>query len=76
MGKFRVFNMVYDAWVLKSARAPPRVYMDFVGGGIRKKRNAMGMADAIVAFTLYRNNVIPNMKMGKESRWYSSGLNV
>lgn len=76
MGKLRVLSMIYDAWVLKSARTPPRVYMDVVGGGTRKKRNAMGMADAIVAFTLYRNDVIPNMKMGKDRRWYSSGLNV
>jgi len=76
MGKLRVLSIMYDAWVLKLARIPPRVYMDFAGGGIRKKRNAMGMADTIVAFPLYRNDVIPNKKMGKESRWYSNGLNV
>ena len=68
--------MMYDAWVLKSARTPPRAYMDFAGGGIRKKRNMMGITDAIVAFKLYRNDMIPNMKIGKESKWYSSGLNV
>ncbi len=59
MGKFRVLSMMYDAWVLKSARTPPRAYMDFVGGGIRNKRNAIGITDAIVAFTLNKNNIIP-----------------
>lgn len=44
------------------------------GGGVKKKRKAMGKARACRVFVLNRMRTSPVMKTGRESMWYSRGV--
>ena len=44
-----------------------------MGGGVRKKRNAIGKAKTCNVFTLNIMRVSPAVNRDKEIMWYSSG---
>ena len=46
------------------------------GGGVRKRRKAVGKARTLSVFVLNIIRVSPAVKRGRETMWYSSGWKV
>jgi len=75
-GTPNAFTIVWLASELMTDRVEPKVYRISVGGGVRKKRKAIGKASWRSVCGLNRIRVNPATKIGNASMWCSRGVNV
>ena len=67
-GKLKAFSRAYEACVLKLAIAPPIVYKNSEGNGVKNRRNRIGKISTNNTFKLNNISVIPNVKIGRDKR--------
>jgi len=68
-----VLRMLYEISELRVATPAPAIETISVGGGVRSRRNVIGKARTLSVFVLNIIRMSPEVKMGRESMWYSSG---
>jgi len=75
-GTPNAFTIVWLASELMTERVEPKAYRISAGGGVRKKRNAIGKAAWRRVWGLNSIKVNPATNIGRASMWCSKGVNV
>ena len=75
-GTPNAFTIVWLASELMTDRVEPKAYRISAGGGVRKKRKAIGKASWRRVWGLNSIKVNPATNMGRVAMWCSSGVNV